>query len=323
MQGIGNKQSNEASQKKIDEKYVFENVTILKVVAALAIFVLHEGAKHENTQVVALMRFAVPMFFYMSAIIYGTRPLDYFGAKFFCKRLKSLSYIYVPYVLCASFMLIFALHYPIMQVVKQTVIDLLFLGGLFPSIIPVCGHLWFLTYLIIFYGLLMVVSWILLKNDKYRKIITCLLFAMAVVNSCWMHKAKLYYLTGYLLLFLNSRLLLDAVKNHGFVKVLSLLIGLALLSMPIFRPSFDDGNLTGCLAAVLIILGTNYAFVPPPILKRLSKMSMAFYLVHQILVCEIDSIPLALILTLVLSSIFTDVLNVDNLKKLVLKINES
>ena len=71
------------------ENYIFENVTILKVVAALAIFVLHEGAKHENIQIVSLMRFAVPMFFYMSAIIYGTRPLDYFGTMFFQYSVKS------------------------------------------------------------------------------------------------------------------------------------------------------------------------------------------------------------------------------------------
>lgn len=52
-------------------------------------------------------------------------------------------------------------------------------------------------------------------------------------------------------------------------------------------------------------------------------MSMAFYLVHQILVCEFDSILLTLMLTLVLSLVFTDVLNVDNFRKYVLKMKES
>lgn len=248
--------------------FSFENVTVLKVIAALAIFTLHEGVKHEWSLTVSLLRFAVPMFFYMSAIIYGTKPLEYFGVKFFRKRLKSLSNVYVPYVLCACFILIFTLHYPIMQVIKQTAIDLLFLSGLFPSIIPICGHLWFLTYLIIFYGLLMLVSWILLKNDKYRKIITCLLWAIVIVNFCWMHMAKMYYLTGYLLLFLNSSFLLDTVRKSRSVKIVLLLASLALLSIPIFHPSFEDANLTGCLAAVLIILGTSNTFIAPPNLEK-------------------------------------------------------
>lgn len=245
-------------------RYSFENITVLKVFAALAIFTLHESAKHEWSLTVSLMRFAVPMFFYMSAIIYGTRPLDYFKTKFFRKRLKSLSNIYVPYVLCACLLLIWGLHYPTMQVVKQTVIDLLFLNGLFSSIIPICGHLWFLTYLIIFYGLLMMVSWVLLQNDKYRKVINYLLLSLVLVNICWGHMTKVYYLSGYLLLFLNSQYLLDVTRDSKIVKLTSLLIGLALLSIPIFQPSFEDGNLTGCLASVLIILGTNYTFTSPP-----------------------------------------------------------
>ena len=141
---------------------------------------------------------------------------------------------------------------------------MLFLSGILPSIIHTCGHLWFLTYLIMFYGLLMVVSWILLKNDKFRKIITCLLLVMVFVNFCWMGKAKVYYLTGYLLIFLNSRFLLDVVKKSVSVKIVSLLGGLVLLAIPLFQPSFEDGSLTGCLAAVLIILGTNYTFSTPP-----------------------------------------------------------
>lgn len=313
---------NEISDMSVEKErniYSFENVTVLKVSAALAIFILHESVKHEWPLTVSLMRFAVPMFFYMSAIIYGTRPLDYFRAKFFRKRLKRLSNIYVPYVLCACFLLIFALHYPITLVLKQTVIDLFFLNGLFPPIIPICGHLWFLTYLIIFYGLLMMISWVLLQNTKYLEAINYLLLALVLVNICWMHITKVYYLSGYLLLFLNSRYLLDVTRKSKLVKLTLLLIGLALLSIPIFQPSFEDGNLSGCLASVLIILGTSFHFTFPPILKNLSKMSMAFYLVHQILVYEIDSIPMSLMLTLFLSAIFTYVLNLDNLRKIILK----
>lgn len=296
--------------------YSFDNITVLKVFAALAIFILHEGVKHEWSLIVSLMRFAVPLFFYMSAIIYGTRRVDYFDGKFFLKRLRSLSNIYIPYVLYTCLLLILCLDYPIVQVAKQTIIDLLYLSGLCPSFIPICGHLWFLTYLIIFYGLLIGVSYILKKNDKYRKIITYLLLILFVVNTCLTHVAKIYYLIGYLLLFLNSNYLLDATKKSRLVKIALLFIGLVLLSMPIFLPPFDDGNLTGCLAAVLIILGTNYTFNTPRFLKRLSKMSMAFYLVHQILVCEINSILLALFISLLLSVIFTEILNIEFLRKI-------
>lgn len=49
-------------------------------------------------------------------------------------------------------------------------------------------------------------------------------------------------------------------------------------------------------------------------------MSMAFYLVHQILVSEINSIWGALALTLLLSYIFTCYLNIDSLNMYILKL---
>ena len=251
--------------------YVFENIVILKVVAALAVFILHEGQKHESDLIVALMRFAVPMFFFMSAIIYGTRSYDYFGTKFLSKRLKSLSNIYVPYVVCAGVILALVLHFPITQVVWETITDLLFFNGIIPTPIPACGHLWFLTYLLIFYGLLIVVSRLILRKKEYRKVITFSLLVVLFANVTFVHSAKICYLCGYLLLFLNSKFLLDATKQSAFIKTILFIVGIALLSIPVFMPSLEDGNFTGCLAAVLLILGTNYTFITPPLVKNTVK----------------------------------------------------
>lgn len=250
-------------KKNVSENYVFDNVVVLKVLAALAVFALHEGVTHGSDLTVSLMRFAVPMFFFMSAIIYGTRPMESFGFKFFCNRLKKLSNIYVPFVICASLFFLFVLHIPVMQVVREMVTDLLFLNGLVPTPIGDCGHLWFMTYLLIFYGLVKGVSWLVLRSDNYRKVMTCLLLALLVFNVCFVRFAKISYLTGYLLLFLNARFLLDKVRHSPFIKTVCVIVGLALLAIPIFYSSLKDGNLTGCLAAMLLILGTNYRFAPP------------------------------------------------------------
>lgn len=262
-------------QKTECSSYVFENIVVLKVVAALAVFILHEEQKHESGITVSLMRFAVPMFFFMSAIIYGTRTLNYFDAKFLMKRLKSLSNIYVPYVVCAGLLLASVLHYPIMQVVRETITDLLFLNGIVPTPIPACGHLWFLTYLLIFYGLLIVVSRLIIRKKEYRKVITCSLLIVLFANVLVVHSAKICYLCGYLLLFLNSKFLLDATKQSALIKTILFIGGIALLAIPIFLPSLKDGNFTGCLAAILLILGTNYSFIPPHI-KNIVKNEHGF-----------------------------------------------
>lgn len=173
-----------------DITFDYKNITFLRVLATIGIFILHEGTKHNLTTIVSLMGFAVPMFFYMSAIIYGTRELNYFDAVFFKKRMRSLSNIYSPYVISVSLLLIFALHYPVLQVFKQTAIDLFFLNGLFPTIIPLCGHLWFLTYLLFFYGLLIIVSKLNLLNNKCKYVIACLLIVLLISNVCLLHKLK-------------------------------------------------------------------------------------------------------------------------------------
>lgn len=261
------------SQKK--EKcstYIFENIVVLKVIAALAVFILHEGQKHESGITVSMMRFAVPMFFFMSAIIYGTRTLNYFDAKFLMKRLKSLSNIYVPYVLCAGLLLALVLHYPISQVVKETLTDLFFLNGIIPTFIPACGHLWFLTYLLIFYGLLIVISRLIIHKKEYRKVITCSLLVVLFANVLVVHSAKISYLCGYLLLFLNSKLLLDATKQSALIKTILFIGGIALLAIAMLLPSLEDGNFTGCLAAILLILGTNYTFITPPDCEKTSLL---------------------------------------------------
>lgn len=252
------------SQKRECNTYVFENIVGLKVIAAFAVFILHEGQKHESGITISLMRFAVPMFFFMSAIIYGTRTLNYFDLKFLMKRLKSLSNIYVPYVVCAGLFLALVLHYPNTQVAKETLTDLFFLNGIIPTPIPACGHLWFLTYLLFFYGLLIVVSRLIIRKKEYRKVITCSLLVVLFANVLVVHSAKICYLCGYLLLFLNSKFLLDATKQSALIKPILFIGGIALLTFPIFLPSLKDGNFTGCLAAVLLILGTNYTFITPP-----------------------------------------------------------
>lgn len=104
--------------------------------------------------------------------------------------MRSLSNIYSPYVISVSLLLIFALHYPVLQVFKQTAIDLFFLNGLFPTIIPLCGHLWFLTYLLFFYGLLIIVSKLNLLNNKCKYVIACLLIVLLISNVCLLHKLK-------------------------------------------------------------------------------------------------------------------------------------
>ena len=58
----------------------------------------------------------------------------------------------------------------------------------------------------------------------------------------------------------------------------------------------------------------------PPLLKILSKMSMGFYLVHQIVVWEINSIWPALVVTIILSSVFTYLVNLENIRKYILKV---
>ena len=65
-----------------DITFDYKNITFLRVLATIGIFILHEGTKHNLTTIVSMMGFAVPMFFYMSAIIYGTRELNYFDAVF-------------------------------------------------------------------------------------------------------------------------------------------------------------------------------------------------------------------------------------------------
>ena len=49
-------------------------------------------------------------------------------------------------------------------------------------------------------------------------------------------------------------------------------------------------------------------------------MSMGFYLVHQIVVWEINSIWLALVVTIILSSVFTYLVNLENFRKYILKV---
>ena len=298
-----------------DITFDYKNITFLRVLATIGIFILHEGTKHNLTTIVSMMGFAVPMFFYMSAIIYGTRELNYFDDTFLKKRLRSLSNIYLPYVISVSLLLIFALHYPVLQVFKQTAIDLLFLNGLFPSIIPMCGHLWFLSYLLIFYGLLMISSKLILQNNKYRYAITCLMIVLFVGNVCFLHKAKIYYVLGYLLLFLYSKNILYTISRNNLVRNLCLLVGIALLIMPLFFPIGQNGNLTGCMSAVLLLFGTYRKILPPPLFVKFSKISMAFYLCHHIFVYVLDSILLTFVLTIVFSVVFTYFLNLNKIVK--------
>lgn len=301
--------------RECDVPYDFENITFLRGLATLGIFILHEGTKYNLTTIVSGMGFAVPMFFYMSAIIYGTRELNNFDYAFLNKRLRSLSNIYIPYVISASLLLIFALHYPVLQVFKQTAIDLFFLNGLFPSIIPICGHLWFLTYLLFFYGLLIIVSKLILLNNKYRYVIACLLIALLISNICLLHKAKIYYVLGYLLLFLYSKRILSTICYFNFVRNICLFAGIALLIISLFFKINQNGNLMGCITAILLIFGTYRKIVPPPLLVKYSKISMAFYLCHHILVYELDSVLLSFVLTIFLSVIFTYFLNLNRIVK--------
>ena len=298
-----------------DITFDYKNITFLRVLATIGIFILHEGTKHNFTTIVSMMGFAVPMFFYMSAIIYGTRELNYFDAAFFKKRMRSLSNIYFPYVISVSLLLIFALHYPVLQVFKQTAIDLFFLNGLFPTIIPLCGHLWFLTYLLFFYGLLIIVSKLILLNNKCRYVIACLLIVLLIGNVCLLHKAKIYYVLGYLLLFLYSKNILYTISRNNLVRNLCLLAGIALLIMPLFFPISQNGNFIGCMSAVLLLFGTYRKILPPPLFVKFSKISMAFYLCHHILVYELDSVLLSFVLTIFLSVIFTYFLNLNRIVK--------
>ena len=228
--------------------------------------------------------------------------------------MRSLSNIYFPYVISVSLLLIFALHYPVLQVFKQTAIDLFFLNGLFPTIIPLCGHLWFLTYLLFFYGLLIIVSKLILLNNKCRYVIACLLIVLLIGNVCLLHKAKIYYVLGYLLLFLYSKNILYTISRNNLVRNLCLLTGIALLIMPLFFPISQNGNFIGCMSAVLLLFGT-YRKILPPLFVKFSKISMAFYLCHHILVYELDSVLLSFVLTIFLSVIFTYFLNLNRIVK--------
>ena len=53
----------------------------------------------------------------------------------------------------------------------------------------------------------------------------------------------------------------------------------------------------------------------PPLLVKYSKISMAFYLCHHILVYELDSVLLSFVLTIFLSVIFTYFLNLNRIVK--------
>lgn len=94
------------------------------------------------------------------------------------------------------------------------------------------------------------------------------MIVLFVSNVCFLHKAKIYYVLGSLLLFLYSKNILYTISRNNLVRNLCLLVGIALLIMPLFIPIGQNGNLTGCMSAVLLLFGIYRKILPPPARPR-------------------------------------------------------
>lgn len=97
---------------------------------------------------------AVPCFLLISAYIYGERPESKkcFDYKWMKKRWMSLSCVYYPFVTAVFLFYLFGSEQPL-ELSVEYLLSLVYLPVVWHPL-PECGHLWFLTTLVVCYLML-------------------------------------------------------------------------------------------------------------------------------------------------------------------------
>lgn len=291
------------------------SIEILRALCAVEVFFLHYCASHIGPETVAWFCGAVPAFLLMSAYLYGIRePQPVYGVRFFCRRWLTLGATYYPFLLCVFVVSLVSGQYPIGELLRGLVTDVFFLVGFNSSkTLPGCGHLWFMTILMLCYLALVVVG----NSGRVRRVLRSgwgvggAFVALLLIGFTYRGGGIPVRLFAYVVLFFNADRLhnLVSTRRRTLLTVGVALVCYALVVMQMaewFRYAAYLQHMATCLIGVVTIaLAERYlAHVRlGRCITFLSDISMEIYLVHHLFVYDQPlyvSVPLTLVLSVLL-----------------------
>ncbi len=289
----------------------------LRAFCALEVFVLHYLSPRYGAESTSWFCGAVPTFLLMSAYLYGTRePQPVYGAKFFRKRWLSLSVTYYPFILCTFAAFLMLGKYPVVQLVRGLAVDVFYLGGIrLDWNLPACGHLWFMTTLLLCYLVLVAVG----NRDGVRrwfrsaKGVVCTFVGVILIGFVY-RGGQTVHLFAYTLLFFNADrlMLLVSTRRRMLASLAVALVCYALVVMQMkdwFHYAIYLQYMVTCLIAVVTIAFAERFLArvsPLRCVTFLSDISMEIYLVHHLFVYDQPlyvSAPLTLVLSVTLHQV--------------------
>lgn len=236
-------------------------VSLLRVLGMLAIVLCHVSGWLGIAMLEQLFASGVYVFLLISGYLYGRKDIPHPGA-WFVSRLKRLL---IPYYLFVIPVILFYVFFPGEQTITwwHCIVYLLCLQGLpfltdmvsIPEI-PSLGNIWFLTVILMCYGLTILIKYIEKRHPAKKQVVIPLLVAAWLIPTLVQYfslpyVSLFYFVTffiGYYLSYFQTRL--NATSHH-------ILYGWVLLILSVLSrlagKRFLDGSRDGLYSAVVVL----------------------------------------------------------------------
>lgn len=290
----------------------YSSITLLRFLCCWEVFLLHWFARIGLRDYMWVWSGAVPCFLIVSAFIYGLRSKEkqVWGGTFLRKRWLSIAATYYPFVIAVFCWYAISDCNHIGIYALSAICELLFATNA-TNPLPGCGHLWFMQTLALCYLLLAITC----KSNKLYTFLSTpkvvlALIAMTLAVGGVKRGGVFVYLLFYWLTFIYANKILRYSKTIKTWVQIIIIVALYSIFLCHYEEIFWYGIYLRYFHTCLIALFTISLFVRisegrslPPIISRLSSISMEVYLIHHLFVFDNPiyvSLPLTIILAIML-----------------------
>lgn len=301
-------------------------IDIIRICGALMIFLCHvcnESGSAIGSIFGQVFNVGVPIFFILSGYLHSMKASPkniwkWYGKK--CKRLLIPLYVFLLALAVVHLIVGYKIN---ILVWLQTIVPVC---GLTQKYISGCGHIWFLTHLLICY----LITPLLQKYNPVHKITLILgfplWFVIAVLLAytfpsiwCTLFNSVFTYCIGFYILpyFINTRFhIVFPVIGVFFSCGLRLVCRILWDNTPFYNSVATEISsvilAVSSIAFIGAIVRTVTIFPSSRIISCLSERTYAFYLVHYVFLngairIQLENYPLSALIALVLSIILTEI----------------